>query len=191
MKVYMMPWCRAGPYLVGAWYGYLIHTARHNPTIKNLNQVRVQYWWLRGCRNLDKLEDYCWFLQTMPGNEWWICFLIWLGRISITPIFQMTTNTFLKNQATVGKTQISSSLEGMQMVTCWQIGGLMIPLAIQHVPYSKQTPRSFVSFLVEAVELQFAKWPPAHPQWDNIRLGHCSIIPVNYRLKSMRYSCVN
>ncbi|KAK8401121.1 hypothetical protein O3P69_002701 [Scylla paramamosain] len=35
-KVYMMPWCRAGPYLVGVWAGYFIYCGRSNPSVTHL-----------------------------------------------------------------------------------------------------------------------------------------------------------
>ncbi|KAK4296233.1 hypothetical protein Pmani_031262 [Petrolisthes manimaculis] len=45
-KVYMMPWCRAGPYLVGAWYGYIIHTASHKPSLATLKPWQVLCGWV-------------------------------------------------------------------------------------------------------------------------------------------------
>lgn len=38
-KVYLMPWCRAGPYLVGAWAGYVIHKGREAPSLARLKTV--------------------------------------------------------------------------------------------------------------------------------------------------------
>ncbi|KAG0723800.1 Nose resistant to fluoxetine protein 6 [Chionoecetes opilio] len=35
-KVYLMPWCRAGPYLAGVWAGYLLHYGRKHPSITHL-----------------------------------------------------------------------------------------------------------------------------------------------------------
>ncbi|XP_071547734.1 nose resistant to fluoxetine protein 6-like isoform X2 [Panulirus ornatus] len=44
-KVYLMPWCRAGPYLVGVWAGYIIHRARESPTLSRLQPGQVVFGW--------------------------------------------------------------------------------------------------------------------------------------------------
>lgn len=31
--VYLMPWCRAGPWIVGIWLGYVFHRQGHKKVI--------------------------------------------------------------------------------------------------------------------------------------------------------------
>ncbi|KAG7163901.1 Nose resistant to fluoxetine protein 6-like 7 [Homarus americanus] len=38
-KVYLTPWCRAGPYMVGILTGYLLHRGRETPSL-----TRLQWW---------------------------------------------------------------------------------------------------------------------------------------------------
>lgn len=44
-KVYMMPWCRAGPYLAGAWAGYFIYCGRSNPSLTHLRPWQLFLGW--------------------------------------------------------------------------------------------------------------------------------------------------
>lgn len=44
-KVYITPWCRAGPYLVGAWAGYLLHYSKTKPSITRLKPWQVCLGW--------------------------------------------------------------------------------------------------------------------------------------------------
>ncbi|XP_069953827.1 nose resistant to fluoxetine protein 6 isoform X3 [Cherax quadricarinatus] len=44
-KVYLMPWCRAGPYIVGIWAGYLLHRSRDSPRITRLSTWQVVVGW--------------------------------------------------------------------------------------------------------------------------------------------------
>ncbi|XP_042889060.1 nose resistant to fluoxetine protein 6-like [Penaeus japonicus] len=44
-KVYLTPWCRAGPYLVGLWAGYILHTAKNSPQYSKLSARQVWAGW--------------------------------------------------------------------------------------------------------------------------------------------------
>nr|XP_027226453.1 nose resistant to fluoxetine protein 6-like [Penaeus vannamei] len=44
-KVYLMPWCRASPYLVGLWTGYILHTAKNSPEYMKLTASQVWAGW--------------------------------------------------------------------------------------------------------------------------------------------------
>lgn len=45
-KAYMMPWCRAGPYVVGIAVGYVIHIARDSPSVTRLSKSQVIVGWV-------------------------------------------------------------------------------------------------------------------------------------------------
>nr|XP_045584880.1 nose resistant to fluoxetine protein 6-like [Procambarus clarkii] len=45
-KVYLMPWCRAGPYMVGVWAGYTLHRATDAPALARLNKWQVVVGWV-------------------------------------------------------------------------------------------------------------------------------------------------
>ncbi|KAK7072437.1 hypothetical protein SK128_013072 [Halocaridina rubra] len=45
-KVYLMPWCRAGPYIIGIWTGYVIHIAKDSPTIKRMSKFQIFIGWV-------------------------------------------------------------------------------------------------------------------------------------------------
>ncbi|XP_063604151.1 nose resistant to fluoxetine protein 6-like isoform X2 [Penaeus indicus] len=44
-KVYLTPWCRASPYLVGLWTGYILHTAKNSPEYRKLTASQVWAGW--------------------------------------------------------------------------------------------------------------------------------------------------
>ena len=43
-KIYIKPWTRIGPYVIGIVTGYLLHDARQ--TDKRLGRVTVWVWWI-------------------------------------------------------------------------------------------------------------------------------------------------
>ncbi|XP_068231432.1 nose resistant to fluoxetine protein 6-like isoform X2 [Palaemon carinicauda] len=46
LKAYLMPWCRAGPYVVGIAVGYVIHIARDSRSVTRLSKFQVIVGWL-------------------------------------------------------------------------------------------------------------------------------------------------
>ncbi|KAK7072436.1 hypothetical protein SK128_013071, partial [Halocaridina rubra] len=44
-KVYEQPWCRASPYIIGIWTGYLLHTSKDFPKIPGIGKFQSLLGW--------------------------------------------------------------------------------------------------------------------------------------------------